>query len=247
MKEYRVKPRDLAQEYILSYIREEKLQPHDRLPSERELSELWNMNRGTLRSAIGRMEKDGLLYSKHGAGTFLAVPKLRRNLHDLHSFSESVKAQERILTNRLLSMKLVESDKHLSAQFHTVLGTLLYEIVRLRIVDGIPMLIEMAYVPQSYCPGLEKYNLEEESLFHILEHFYDVELEQGEEKISITYTTEEESKILEIPVETPVFWLVSRSYDAKMNLIEYCRTVARSDELQLTTVLEWREGGKDRE
>lgn len=243
MKEYRVKPRDLAQEYILSYIREENLQPHDRLPSERELSELWNMNRGTLRSAIGRMEKDGLLYSKHGAGTFLAMPKLRRNLHDLHSFSESVKAQERMLKNRLLSMKLVESDKHLSEQFHTVLGTLLYEIVRLRIVDEIPLLIETAYVPKDCCPGLENYNLEEESLFQILEEFYGVVLKQGEEKISITYTTEEESSILELPAETPVFWLVSRSYDEQMNLTEYCRTVARPNELQLTTVLEWREGG----
>ena len=245
MKEYRVKPRDLAQEYILSYIREEKLQPHDRLPSERELSELWNMNRGTLRSAIARMEKDGLLYSRHGAGTFLAMPKLRRNLHDLYSFSESVKAQERMLKNRLLSMKLVESSRHLSEQFQIVPGALLYEIVRLRIVDGIPLLIETAYVPEAYCPGLEAYNLEEESLFHILEHFYGVRLKQGEEKISITYTNRAESEILKLPVETPVFWLVSRSYDDKTNLIEYCRTVARPNELQLTTVLEWREGAKD--
>lgn len=182
MKEYRVRPRDLAQECILSYINEERLQPHDRLPSERELSEQWNMNRCTLRSAIGRMEKDGILYTRHGAGTFLAEPKLQRNLHDLHSFSESVKAQGRILQNRLLSMKRVECDKHLAEQFQVVLGTSLYEIMRLRIVDGVPMLIEMAYVPEEYCPGLEEYDLEKESLFHILESFYGVKLEQGEER-----------------------------------------------------------------
>ena len=62
---------------------EHQLQSGDRLPSERSLCEAWGLSRSALRSATARMEKDGVLCSRPGAGTYVAQRKYTRNLQGL--------------------------------------------------------------------------------------------------------------------------------------------------------------------
>ena len=49
-----------------------RLQPGERLPALRELAEQLGVNHNTLRAAVAKLESDGLLSSRHGAGTFVA-------------------------------------------------------------------------------------------------------------------------------------------------------------------------------
>lgn len=45
--------------------------PGSRLPSNREVAELWNVARGTASDAIGLLERQGLVSVVHGAGSFV--------------------------------------------------------------------------------------------------------------------------------------------------------------------------------
>ncbi len=56
---------------ILALMREDKLQPGDRLPSVRELSEHFHVAVPTLREAIRRLEAFGVVEVKHGSGIFV--------------------------------------------------------------------------------------------------------------------------------------------------------------------------------
>jgi DNA-binding transcriptional regulator YhcF (GntR family) len=49
-----------------------RLSPGERLPSVREVAEQAGVNVNTVRSVYGRLERDGLLVSRHGLGTFVA-------------------------------------------------------------------------------------------------------------------------------------------------------------------------------
>lgn len=51
-----------------------KLRTDDRLPPERELAEQWNVSRSVVREAIGRLAALGLVRSRQGSGTRIAVP-----------------------------------------------------------------------------------------------------------------------------------------------------------------------------
>ena len=62
--------------------------------------------------------------------------------------------------------------------------------------------------------------------------------EQGDEKVGITYATAGEAELMGVAEESPLFWIVSQTYDRQAGLIEYCRAVARPDRMRLTTVLE---------
>jgi GntR family transcriptional repressor for pyruvate dehydrogenase complex len=63
---------DQAVEHIEKLILEGILRFGDRLPSERDLSNLLNISRPVLRNAIKTLEEDGLLTTRPGGGTFVA-------------------------------------------------------------------------------------------------------------------------------------------------------------------------------
>jgi DNA-binding transcriptional regulator YhcF (GntR family) len=50
------------------------LKPGDRLPSVREAAATAGVNVNTVRTVYGRLEREGLLRSVHGSGTFVAQP-----------------------------------------------------------------------------------------------------------------------------------------------------------------------------
>ncbi len=245
MPEYRPRPRAAAREHLEGYFLEHGLQPGDRLPSERELCQAWGISRTTLRSAVARMEADGILYTRPGSGTFMAPAKFNRNLQDLHSFTWSAGHQGKTLTTRLLDLKRMECDKSLARHFGQVLGYPLYKIARLRVVDHVPLMLETAFIPAERVEGLEKTDLEHRSLFAVLEEEYNMIPSWGEEKVGITYATADEAELMGVREESPLFWIVSQTYDQTGELMEYCRTVARPDRLRLTSVLERLDAGEE--
>ena len=105
-------------------------------------------------------------------------------------------------------------------------------------VDGEPVMIETSYIPAGRVPGLEKKDLEHQSLFAVLEEDYGVIPREGDEKIGITYATDEEAALMGVEPESPLFWIVSTTYDQGGQMMEYCRAAARPDRLRITTVME---------
>ena len=65
-------------EGLLDRIESGQVSPGDRLPSERELSQMLGVNRMTLRRALELLESQGLLIRRQGDGTYVAEPKIER-------------------------------------------------------------------------------------------------------------------------------------------------------------------------
>ncbi len=67
-------------EEILREIDERRLVPGDRLPSERDLAELLQVSRPSVREAVTALEVEGRLKVIHGRGVFVAEPETSRRL-----------------------------------------------------------------------------------------------------------------------------------------------------------------------
>lgn len=240
MKTITPRPKEVALEHIEAYIIQHRLRSHDRLPAEREMCTMWGLNRSTLRSAIAQLIDSGRLYSVQGSGTRVA-PRFRRTLQDLQGFSEYAAACGFHAETRLLSFSVAECDKHLARRFRRMLGEQLYRISRLRMLDGMPVLIETAYIPMDLAPDLEAHDLVRGSLFDILQNVYRLNLDHGEEKTSITTATEEEAALLNLQSGDSVFWITSTTNNTDGTTVEYCRTVGHPNMLEMASILRWQE------
>ena len=100
-------------------------------------------------------------------------------------------------------------------------------------------MIEHSFIPYDLAPGLEEHDLVKGSLYAILEDTYGLLLDHGEEKASVTSVNPEEAEYLGIPAESPAFWIVSTTRDSRNMVVEYCRTIARVDAVEMFSVLHW--------
>lgn len=235
MAAVKVSPREIAFEKLLFLIVKNNYPPHFKLPSERELSERWGLNRMTLRSAIDRLIAENVLYSKGGSGTYVAEPKLVRDLHYLSSLTSQINKIDQTLRTRFISLRIVESTKKISIKLKVPIGTQIYELIRLRIINDIPATLETIYLPKQLYPNLERFDFGNTSLYDILEKNFGVIPDCGQESISVTYVTEEEASLLEINEGDPIFFITGATSDVDGSVIEYYRSLFRNDRFVLTT------------
>lgn len=81
--------------------------PGHKLPSERELCELFGVSRITVRRALDEAAKSGLVDRVHGVGNFVASTKMRQSLPDLKSFGISV-AEEGLTASTRITLERSE-------------------------------------------------------------------------------------------------------------------------------------------
>jgi len=229
-------PRDKAIEQIEWYIMSNELKPHTKLPSERSMCEMWGINRSTLRVALKRLIDENVIYSEKGSGTYVAPPRLIRNLQDAKSTSESMRGTGYFLWTEVLEARIEESDKHVSLKLGIPEHSKVFYLKRRRIRKNVPFMIERSYINYQYCKGIEEKDLSDQSVYRILEE-YGINLVRGKESISITYASENEASILNVEEGQFLYLLTGIAEDDKGRAIEYFENVARSDEIQFTSTL----------
>lgn len=238
MKEkYKNRSRDEAAEKIEYYIIKNKLTPHTKLPSERDMCDMWDFNRTTLRSAIKRLIVEGKLYQKKGSGTYVAYPKLIRNLQDLRSLSALVEKNGQLLTDSILTVDIIESNKQITQKLHLPLGHKVYVLNRLRSIDGEPVTIESCFLDYEKFPSLYEHDFSEESLYSTIEKEYNVQIVQGEERLGIAYATDYEAELLNLEAGQAVIYISGVSCDAQGEPVEYFKSIVRSDKIRFASVL----------
>lgn len=87
-------------------IKQEGIQPGEKLPSERVLSERLNVGRSSVREALRSLELLGLIETRHGGGTFLSTVHSNQLVEILASFIlQENKAIEDVHTVRRMHEK----------------------------------------------------------------------------------------------------------------------------------------------
>lgn len=133
------------------------LAPGSSLPAERALAEALGVSRITVRKAFARLQQDGLLRRRRGAGTVVASPgdRIDKSFTRITSFSEDMLARGKQPGNVWLSREqgLVSPEEALSLGLSP--GSAIYRLVRIRLADGEPIAIETSVVPTRCLASLD--------------------------------------------------------------------------------------------
>lgn len=222
---------------IQAAVESGELQPHRRIPSERELSILFGVSRMTIRQALLEMIREGSLYTRTGKGTYLAERKIEQPLQRLTSFTQDMAARGLRPSSRLLGADLLPAPIELAHALAIPPGSELVRIRRLRLADGQHLAIETSHLPHARCPGLLEHDLEQHSLYELLHDRYGLELASAKQTIEAAAPTEEERKLLEMPAGVPVL-RIHRFTSTRDGLVcEFVQSAYRGDRYQLNVDL----------
>lgn len=202
------------------------------LPTERTLSERFQVARETLRRCLSELEDEGLLQRKQGLGTFVmdqAIVKEARLL----SFSEEMRQRGLTPSSRLLSTRSSPAGAKLAQRLKIVPGSPVLEVRRLRLADEEPMALETVYLAQSRLPGLDASALAHGSFYELLAEKYGLQVHRASQQIEATVLNEEEAALLGVAPFSPSLLVERSTQSPQGELIEYAKSLYRADRYRL--------------
>lgn len=231
-------------ELLREQIRQGQFRPGSQVPSERLLSEQYDISRMTARQAVAYLIREGTLVVRRGFGTFVAAPKLTHDALHLLGFSEEVAHRGSTSVSQVLEQQVTRAPDAVSAALHVSADTPIIKIMRLRLADNVPLLLETSFVPLEICPALRDADLAVQSLFAVLEHVGGVTLKRTKQDLEATIANEYECELFHLPPNAPMILLAGMTYDINERPIEYFKAVYRGDRFRFTFESE-RSGGAE--
>lgn len=218
-----------AQQFILDLIKGPGYRAGDRIPSERELSDLTGISRMTVRKAIGHLIDRGVLERRGTAGTFLPTAVIRRPVSEgmfSHGISEIVRQCGGEPGSRLLVFERHAADARVADRLGIRTGDPVIVMRRLRTVNGQPFCIETTHMADARVPGLVADDLlGQRSFYELLEGRFGIRMHGGEGVISVTAASPQDASLLELGRDTSVLLFQAVSLDVNNRPMEFLHSV----------------------
>ncbi|NJD03827.1 MAG: UTRA domain-containing protein, partial [Ruminiclostridium sp.] len=148
---------------------------------------------------------------------------------NIMSFSESVARKGLVPSTKVLHFSKEKIDEDIANILGLKPGENVFAIKRLRLAGGIPVGIEENFLPEKYCPGLDKYDLTS-SMYRLIKEEYSFAISYVDNVIESSKPNRDEREQLGISNSVPVLRISGVNYtDANLKLF-YERSVYRSDE-----------------
>lgn len=212
-----------------------ELAPGEALPPERELCERYGVSRPTIRQATQDLVRDGLLVVRRGVGTFVAEPRVRQQLGSVLGFTEKMAREGRRASTRVLERSL-----HRASELEASVGSELQvepdgsvlRVVRLRLADDIPVMVETMHISPERFPGIDHLDLNTVSLYQALRERYGVRVAQLRETLEPVLLSDADAKLLNTRGRSPSIQATITSFDGSGRPVEHTTSRIRGDSSQ---------------
>lgn len=194
-------------EVLRAYILDGTYAPHSKLPSENELIKQYKLSRITVRQALRDLQKEGLIFSIQGKGSFVTKPKAVQDLTRLQGFGEAMSRHGLETYSKVISIKRLPADKYVAAALNLDKGQDVFEFKRIRYLNRSPVSLDISYFHLDLGERLRKEDLVSRDIFEILENNFGLQLESADLTIEATIADEEKSQLLKIEANSPLLRL----------------------------------------
>jgi GntR family transcriptional regulator len=221
------------QQRLLDQIRSGALKSGEPVPSEQEIAAGLGVSRMTARQALKSLCDLGITYTQRGRGTFVSANKLEKNIRQVLSFTEEMRARGLRANSKVLSFKAVPAGEDIAAALHVASGESLLKLRRIRFADACPMGIECSYIPQRLCPDLLRTFDASTSLYQTLSERYGIQMAFADEVIEAALASGTEARLLRIAKRSPVFIFTRVSCVQTGRPVEYVKSTYRADRYKI--------------
>ncbi|OLP58021.1 GntR family transcriptional regulator [Xaviernesmea oryzae] len=214
----RADPRPLHKqvyEALLAAINNGRLPLRGKLPSERELVDLYAVSRITIRHAIRELMQQGVVHSQPGKGLYVTQRGGSFELQVLKSFTSIALANGRTPGQHLLDARLVPAPPEISRPLFLGPGAEVVLLSRLRLLDAVPVVIQTDWIPAVRVPGLLNLDWQtgNRSLYEELRERYHIVPRRGQTTLSARLATDSEAATLQLSPPAAVLTVDQIAFD----------------------------------
>ncbi len=216
-------------DHVRSLVEKKVLREGDDFFSEGDIANFLGISKMPVRQAFQKLRAEGLLIIAKGKRPAIGSGRVPWNFQQLRGFSEEMRRRGLVPSARVLSMDTVEPSLEVAQALKLAVGEKVYALRRLRYVNGEPVALVTSHLPVRIFTGIEKQDLEKQSLYLIFEQTYKRKLRWAEETIGSAIAAENDARILDTSAGSPVLTIRETTYDVQNIAIEYSVSLLRGD------------------
>jgi len=211
------------------------LPPGARLLAERELCTRFQVSRVTVRRALAELRQRGLIESEGARGWFVAAPALGEP-NALMSFSEMAHERGLAPSSTVIRAETRPAGMDEAEELRMAPGALLFDLERVRRLDGVAVALEQSRIPLALAPGLGEADLAKGSLYEALRRrgvvpgFADYMLQS-------VAAAPREAGLLGVGTGVPLLLASARTFDVKSRPVELSRSLFCGDRYRFRATL----------
>jgi DNA-binding GntR family transcriptional regulator len=213
-----------------------RFQPGDRLPTERAFSTRLGVSRATVRRALRRLIDEGVIEAAVGRGSFVRSAVLTEPPNALMSFTELAQARDLTPGTRVLRHGVRQVTPEEASVFDLDVQAQLFELERLRLLDGAPVAVDRGRIPLAVAPMLPELDLVQASIYATLEAAGAAPT-KADVVVSAVTADEERAAALEIAKGDALLVCTTMTRDAKGRLVEISEIAYRADRYRFRATL----------
>lgn len=197
------------------------LQPGERLPSETDLADRYDVSTPTIRMALGVLQREGLVVKQHGRGNFVSLPyQLITYTND--RFAADTRAAFNATLRASVSITQLKADDRLVALLQVPRGSRIAEYVYLSSQGISPHSLAHVYVPadvaELHMPEVSRSPLGDDIRGKLADA--GIQISSTVERVASRLATPHEEKLLRLGRGTAVLTIERMSLDAGGRVVE---------------------------
>jgi GntR family transcriptional regulator len=203
--------------------------PESQVPSERDLCEQFQVSRITVRQALSQLVNEGRLVRVRGRGTFVAQSPFKKCLLPLVGFTQDMLARGQKPGARVLKFEVAAPSPNVARALQIGDDEGVIVLKRLRLANDQPMAVETVHLPERFCPGLLRENLEDQSLYSLLRGRYSIRPTRALQQWQAVACPSIDAKLLGVRSRSPVLQIRRVTFEAEGRPFEYLESYFRGD------------------
>ena len=204
---------------------------HSIFPSEKILTDQYNCSRGTVRRALAELIKRGYIQAQQGKRVrviYKPVVKNEFKMGGIESFKEAAARNHFVGTTKVLKLDEVIADEKLAEQTEFEIGDELYEVHRVRYINGKPLIFDINFFLKPIVHGLTE-EIALNSIYEYLENTLNIVIVTSKRRMTTELATDYDKAYLELGDYNCLAVISGRTYNSDGIQFEYTQSRHRPD------------------
>lgn len=207
---------------------------NSQLPEGKKLAFSFDCSELTITKALNILVKEGLVVRKRGLGSFVKIPFNVSSTNHLKGTKARCIESGKSIETQVVEFFALPATDEIQEKLQLTSNDMVYSIVRVRIIEGVPSIIERTFMPIDVISGLNYGNVSD-SIYDYITGVLGYNVHSSHMMITADIADEQQSKLLTLSTPEVVIHVEQTAYLDTGKLFEYSVATHRYNTFKFAT------------